>query len=112
MKKLLFVHDHKFRKIGNDFFSTGGLSQTVLDRYIRIFGEITIIARIIVEEELDEKYSKIDLENVEIIDGRYLSLKDFNNLIKESKHIICRIPSVFSYKVALLSKMQKRTFLV
>ncbi|HFI0416531.1 TPA: hypothetical protein ACGOYS_002000 [Streptococcus suis] len=57
--ELLFIHDHKFRFINNRYYSTGGLSQAVLDRYYKVFGKFTIIARVVTEKTVGDNYSKV-----------------------------------------------------
>ena len=53
---LLFAHDHKFRKIDNDYYSTGGLNNDVLSQYVNMFGSVTVIARVVEESEIKNKY--------------------------------------------------------
>ena len=44
--KILFVHDHVMRKYNNDFFSTGGLSNEVFQRYLEKDDEIYVYTRV------------------------------------------------------------------
>ena len=57
--KLLFAHDHKFRMIQGKIYSTGGLSDDALIRYTKTFGKVTVLSRIINEENTQKKYSEI-----------------------------------------------------
>ena len=57
--KLLFVHDHKFRKVENVLYSTGGLNNEVLERYSKNASQVTVIARIFEEGKSENKWSKI-----------------------------------------------------
>ena len=50
--KVLFSHDHIFYKNDNDLYSNGGLSYEVLQRYTKIFEEITVLSR---QEEILNK---------------------------------------------------------
>ena len=59
--ELIFGHDHKFRLIDGKYYSTGGLSEDILMRYVNIFGTITVVARVI--KEFDIK----DIEVYEVI---------------------------------------------
>ena len=40
--KIVFLHSHKFRKIKNEYYSLGGLSDKVLGRYAQYADEVTI----------------------------------------------------------------------
>ena len=62
--KLLFVHDHKFRKVGNAIYSTGGLNNEVLERYSKMVSQVTVIARILEEKQSENKWSKITLKSL------------------------------------------------
>ncbi len=41
--KLLFVHDHKFYKENNDFYSSGGLPKNIWSRYLDFCSSIIVI---------------------------------------------------------------------
>lgn len=109
---LVFVHDHKFRKIENKFYSTGGLSSKALERYTKIFGNIVVIARVVDEIETADKYSEIINENVNIVNGSTLSKKDFESIIKNSDRVISRMPSLFGYKAIIASKKYKIPYMI
>ena len=64
--KLLFVHDHKFRKVGNAIYSTGGLNNEVLERYSKMVSQVTVIARILEEKQSENKWSKITNKKITI----------------------------------------------
>lgn len=99
-----FIHDHKFRYIDGKFYSTGGLSDDALERYIRAFGSVKVIARIINEDETSKGYSEITSKNVEIIDGSILTNEEFKKIVRKSNYVICRLPSFLGYKGAFYAK--------
>jgi len=43
--KILFVHDHKFKKADDEFYSSGGLPCSIWPRYTSTLGELTVIGR-------------------------------------------------------------------
>ena len=61
--KLVFVHDHKFRQVNGKIYSLGGLSNEALLRYVNVFGDTTVIARILKEDNTGDKYSEITDES-------------------------------------------------
>ena len=69
----LFVHDHKFRKIGTSFYSPGGLPNKVWNRYTSVLGRIVVIGRLIEEKVVN------DIKN--FFDEKILK-KTYNDFIK------------------------------
>lgn len=109
---LVFVHDHKFRKIEEKIYSTGGLSDDALQRYVKIFGEVTVIARIVEEKSSDDKYSEIKNKHVKIIDGSKLSKKNFEFIIGNSDYVISRMPSYLGYKAIKFAQKKRKKYLI
>lgn len=110
--KLLFVHDHKFRCINGKIYSNGGLSDTVLNRYTGAFGSVTVIARVIKEEETHSRYSLITNNNVKIKSISELGNNGFLNEVKEADYIISRLPSFNGLKVIKIAEKLNKPYLV
>ncbi|MCD7824882.1 MAG: glycosyltransferase [Clostridiaceae bacterium] len=104
---LVFVHDHKFRKIKGKFYSPGGLSNEVLTRYTDIFGQVIVVGRIIEEEKLNLRYSEITNENIKIVTAQNLS-----SYVSSSDALIARLPSINGYKALHLAKRMRKPYLV
>ena len=49
--KLLFVHDHIFRCVNDEMYSTGNLSDDVLSRYTANVESMTVVSRIKTENQ-------------------------------------------------------------
>lgn len=109
---LLFAHDHKFRKIDGDYYSTGGLSDEVLSRYVNIYGEITVVARVIFEKKIGERYSKISNPKVRIVERKTLNNFQFNELVINSDYIISRLPSKIGSEVVRIALKNKKKYLL
>ena len=103
--KLLLLHDHKFRKIGNDYYSTGCFSDDVLSWYQRLFENVEIVGRIIEEKIVSPRYSKIVNKNVKISDKRQLKQK-----IQEADFIIARLPSINGYRGLHFARKYKKKY--
>ncbi len=104
---IVFAHDHKFRRINGKLYSPGGLPNDVFTRYTSVFGEVTVIARIITEEKDNAKYSQITNNKVTILDRSALS-----NAIREADGVIARLPSLIGLLAIREAKKQKKSYLV
>lgn len=123
--KLLFSHDHIFLKYDEKFYSNGGLSYTVLKRYINIFENITVISRNRLCLE------KGDIEGLTLASGNganFIAVPDFKNLknlssyyeamsivdsqVRNSDLIIARVPSSISYLVIKAAIKYKKPYLI
>ena len=108
MNYALFIHDHKFKKINNKIYSSGGLSNEILTRYVNYYGKIKVIARVEKCNTYENKFSEITNKNVEIINYKLLKKKDLINLINNSKIVILRIPSFIGSKMDKLIPKNKK----
>ena len=104
---LLIVHGHKFRKINSKIFSPGGLPDNVLNRYVDLFGNVTVIGRIIDEKEAKDNYCIIENPKIKVVDNTSME-----SLVKKSDALIIRLPSINGYKAVHLSKKYKKPYLI
>ena len=105
--KAVFVHDHKFRRIENNLYSPGGLANEVLQRYVSVFKNLSVIGRIIDENQVNITYSKIDLEHISIKTGESLESE-----ISSADAVIIRLPSINGLKAIKLARKMKKPYLV
>lgn len=105
--KMLFVHDHKFRRINKDIYSPGGLSNEILSRYTVMFGEVVVSARIIEESSAKKNYSKIENPNIKITESN-----DLYTLVQEADCLVIRLPSVKGYVAEEIASKMGKPFLV
>jgi len=108
---LVFVHDHKFRIIDGEYYSTGGLSNDVLTRYTNIFGNVTVICRTVSKQLNDNNLSKITNKNVKIIEG-YNNRSIMKEAIRNSDAVIARLPSVLGSKAVRYAKNFSKPYLI
>lgn len=108
--KICFVHNHKFRFDGKDFYSSGGLSNEVLSKYlVNPNDEIFVFSRVLKVDNVGNNFSKITNPNIHIVAyNRKTILKEILNYDK----CIIRMPSPISFYVFLLSKFKKENILV
>lgn len=105
--KILFVHDHKFRRVGNEIYSPGGLPDEVLARYSKWFGSIIVVGRILEEAEIKSNYSRIENPDVCVLDK-----SDLKELVKEADGLILRLPSLNGYLAAHYARQLSKPYLV
>ena len=104
--KVVFVHDHKFRRINGQIYSPGGLSNEVLSRYVHFFDMVTVIGRIIDEKQTKSNYSLISNPCVNIA-----TKEELQNSIQAADAVIVRLPSINGYKAVHFAKKYKRPYL-
>lgn len=92
--RILFVHDHPFRRVGNLLFSTGALSNDVLTRYAKMCDELVVFARIRDEIETNNRWSQIINPKITIIGKNNVSTQGLQKEINKADCIIIRLPSV------------------
>lgn len=111
---IVFAHDHKFREYEEEFYSTGGLSDSVLSRYVEIFGNVTVVARIIKKQQGDRNLSKIINKNVRIINSGWKGKKKLilEKEIKECDAVIARLPSFIGNKAIYYAKKYNKPYLI
>lgn len=107
---VIFGHDHKFRSIDGEIYSTGGLSNEVLTRYADYFGNVTVISRLIVEKKVNKKYSKITNPRVNIVDRKSISYSKLNEIVNKGDLIIARLPSRIGSELVTMSN--KNNYLI
>lgn len=123
--KVLFSHDHMFFKYNETVYSNGGLSYNVLERYINVFKNITVISRqhICTNQAQIKGLSLASGFGVNFVTvPNFKSLKNFmlyhkasliiENEVKNSDLIIARVPSSISYLVIKFAIKHNKNYLV
>lgn len=104
--RLLFAHDHIFKTDGQVKFSSGSFPASVWDRYISIFGSLTVVGRNGgVLRSSDRGYSLSSIENVDfclipnisnlksLLLGNEIAAQECIRLVSEHDALIARLPS-------------------
>jgi glycosyltransferase involved in cell wall biosynthesis len=113
--KLVFAHDHIFYKYKDQYYSTGGLSKKMLERYTYHFDEVVVVSRQKEVDLLDDKLTLASTDNVtfvkvpnfKTIKGYYLKLKAseiIKNEILKSDYLIARNSSIASIAIGHAKK--------
>ncbi len=102
--RVVFAHDHIFYKYNEHYYSTGGLSKEMLERYTSIFDEVIVVSRQREIKELDNKLTLASADRVTFIKvpdfksvKRYIKIAEAKSIVtkavKDSDVIIARLPS-------------------
>lgn len=102
--KTIFAHDHIFYNNKGKFYSTGGLSNSVLNRYVKEFGELNVLSRHKSEDIDEKKYVVSSGQNIEFTEiPNFKSIKSFltrrkakrivENEVLKADMVVARLPS-------------------
>lgn len=98
--KLVFAHDHKLRKINDKYYTVGGLRDSITDRYMEFFDELTIFCRAIDKQPFDTQLFEIKNPNITVkpvSNGSLIlsknSKKIMENEIKNADALIVKLHS-------------------
>lgn len=123
MLSCLFIHDHKFKKHNNNFYSEGKFTDDVFSRYVSLNDKLTVISRM--EKVSDSSgLSRITLDNINFtpVFGVQLSsvisiclLKNFKLItsqLKSSDFVIVRLPSFLGILTLTLNLIFKKPYFI
>ena len=86
--KLLFAHDHVFYQYNHKYYSSGGLSKEMLERYTNVFDEVIVLSR---QKKLSDSNDKLTLASTDGINfvkvPNFKSIRSIHKII-ESREII------------------------
>ena len=108
---LLFVHDHKFRRVNGKIYTIGGLNDNVLRRYLNLDADLSIYARILDEDSKAEQWSLIK-ERVTINGDSSLSGAKLEEEVKKSDAVIIRLPSFLGNKACKLALKYNKPYMI
>lgn len=99
----VFAHDHVFYSNEGSLFSNGGLSYEVLSRYVKVFGEVSVVGRDggeVISDKLSlasgEGLSFKLVRNFKSIRGirhRKRAIESVSEAVKNSECVVARLPS-------------------
>lgn len=121
--KCLFIHDHKFKKYKEKYFSEGKITDEVLSRYVLVGDSIVVLSRLEPVNNM-ANLSKITLENVTFksIKGlafsKAFSIYLFGNIrltnasIKQADFLVVRTPSFLGIFTLLLNFIHHKKYFI
>ena len=116
--RVVFAHDHIFYKYNEHYYSTGGLSKEMLERYTSIFEEVVVVSRQKEIKLLDDKLTLASAERVTFIKvpdfksvKRYHLKRIASEVIKHevinTDYVIARNSSIASIAIKYAKKYKK-----
>lgn len=116
--KLTFVHDHIFYKYKDLYYSTGSLPGEALERYIKLTGNVTIVARSKSISEINKNLTLSSIPGTTFVTvPNHKSLKTYHNVrkvheiikneIKNSDYIIARSSTLGNIAVKYAKRFNK-----
>lgn len=122
-KKVLFVHDFRFKIRKENLYTAVGLPVVYFDRFFDAdFDSVDILSRYNnYDENIDTGFVKINNPNIKILKGsskNYLYLFNpfniykINKLIRQYDLIVCSTPSIIGTWVLLINLFQKKKYSV
>lgn len=117
---LVFAHDHKLRKIGDKYYTTGGLSDEILGKYLNFFDDVTVICRVIKKNSFDSNLSELEDGREHIVpyslNGSLMpsknSLKKIEEEIKRADGLIVKLHSVIAEFAIFFARKYNVPYLV
>ncbi|WLR41572.1 glycosyltransferase [Bacillus carboniphilus] len=121
--RLVFAHDHIFHKFNNQYYSTGGLSKEMLERYTAVFDEVIVISRQKHIKTYNDKLTLASTKNVKFVEiPNFKSIDNSPKIFKAKKIIydevlssdslIARLPSSIGELAVYADKKNNKPYLV
>ena len=112
--KLLYAHDHKLRYFGNDFYTTGGFSDQVTNRYTSVFENMVLLCRAIKSDNVGgcTKVGNVNVDVCPLFCGKVLptkaNLRLIQTQVKEADVVMVRLPSLLGLYTAFIAFANKK----
>ena len=112
----LFIHDHRFPRINNEYYYSYGFDEEFFKRYLSIFDKLAIIGRDSEpNQSLKETVSK-EIDFYTFKNLKQLKYKDIREKIQEkiksSDYIIIRVPSILGLYAVKCAKKYRKPYLI
>lgn len=115
----LFVHDHRFPRVKNEYYFSYGFDGEFFKRYLSIFNKMAVIGRETdLKLSLKDKTDKVqlDIDFVTIRDLKQLRYKEIrtviNQKIKNCDYLVIRVPSILGLYAAWKARKYKKPYLI
>lgn len=117
--KLVFAHDHKLRKIDGKYYTLGGLRDSITNRYMEFFDELTIFCRAIEKQPYDTQL--FELKNPAITvkpvsDGSLILSRNVKQMmekeIKDADGLIVKLHSKIAEQAIFYARKHNVPYLV
>ncbi|MGH2075732.1 glycosyltransferase [Aerococcus urinaeequi] len=121
--RVLFAHDNKFIKFNNKFYSQGGFSQHIWERYTKVFENLTVVSRQIQIDDFQSNLNFSSYENVNFvkvpdfhspstIKNYRMALKIIDEEVSKADYVIARLPSSIGSVAVDCAKKWNKPYLI
>lgn len=107
----LFVHDHKFIYSNGNYYTSGGLPDAVLTRYVNAFDELMVMARFVTNTNPTDG-NIISNPHINFINKNINSQNTLKDAVKHADVVIVRMPSILAVKAAYFARRMKKKICV
>lgn len=114
--KSIFFHDCRFINDNNKYYTSGGFQESLFERYLEVFEEIEIVARVEGKNGTNSKFickeneiSKININGISINFRNVFS--EVKKAVKNCDCAIVRLPSIVGIIAIAYCKLYKKPFL-
>ena len=115
---VLFVHDHRLRKVDNDFYTTGGFSDSVTGRYTCVFEKMILMCRASQNKNISgcSKITNTGVEICPIYENKLIPkrklMKQIEKEIEKVDRVIVRMPSMLGIYAAIIALKKRKKLMV
>jgi glycosyltransferase involved in cell wall biosynthesis len=119
---MLFVHSHQFIKHDGRYYTSGSLNNKLFERYINIFGVVTVFAnqKEVTENDLKQidDQNKVDNVHLRLMHNKnniFEIIKNRNKVkeaVSENKYIIIRMPSFYGVLAVMYAQKSNKKYLI
>ena len=121
--KVAFFHDARLKKYQKTVYTSGGLTNTYLQRYLKFFSKVTLCTReeVVKTEEEIKKLSICSGENIEFKGIKSLNLrslfwgedrKKIQENVKNHDFLIIRLPSFIGLVACQEARKEKKKYVI
>lgn len=103
---ILWAHDIRLIRNGNSFYSSGGLTVPVLERYIEAFGAVTLVTRARDLADQDpSRFTRLESAGLSFrpVPWNLRGVSTLWSLVRSADGVIARVPSVLGTMAASLA---------
>lgn len=115
----LFVHDHRFPRVENEYYYSYGFDGEFFKRYLSIFNKLAIIGResdlkISLKDSTDKVQPNVDFLTIrELKQLKYKETRTtINQKIKNSDYLVIRVPSILGLYAVWKAKKNNIPYLI
>lgn len=120
---VVFAHDHNFIYSSGKYYSNGSFGLRALERYTKVFENLTILSRQEIKEKVNEKFTLSSGKNINFVKipdlNSFKNIQEYNDAlkiiesqIKKTDYVIARLPSTIGNLAVKYAKKNNIPYLI